>query len=192
MPTIQPQPVEIARIKARIAEGAGIRQLIAEFGHSFEWFNARGLKALPRVAVCETPAIIDRVRELFADGKTGLEVLKILNIGATTLRRIQRNNNLRPMTRAERLARWPKEPTPKPQKAPKYHYTRLKGYQPQVATTDIEVAVDKLRRRVIVFAESTLKYPSQTPHRYCEQTVFRVGSHRNVPASKVLEMARQV
>jgi transposase len=68
----------------------------------------------------------------------------------------------------------------------------LMEWKPPAATTDIEIAVQTLRQRYPVFAETTLRYPSRPPQKYGMETRFRVGSERDVPAARVLEMAGAV
>lgn len=61
-----------------------------------------------------------------------------------------------------------------------------------VPPDELQAAVQKLRTRYCpVCAEDTIRYPQQTPEAYRETTLFRVGHMENVPAARVVEMARE-
>ena len=66
----------------------------------------------------------------------------------------------------------------------------LQAWKPPVATTNLGVAVDKLRARFCpVYAEDTAERAFAVPAPHTDDTLFRVGSQRNVTAAALLDMA---
>lgn len=130
-----------------------------------------------------TPEQVEKVRELTEQGLSVQAISDRVGISCRQVRRVREKHGITAVPRNER----PKVETPKNNGRNPMRY--LTTWKPQMATSEIEVAVDLLRRKCIVFAEATLRYPSLVPERYSADTLFRVGSERNVPAARVVEMA---
>jgi len=178
-------PERLAEIKAAMPTMTR-RELMKHFNISSNTLSKYAIhnESDKRLAVT-TPEQVEQVRKLTEQGLSVRAIGEKIGISHRQVRRVREKHGITAVPRAER----PKvEAKPTGRNPMRY----LTTWKPLAATSEIEVAVDLLRRKCIVFAESTLRYPSRVPERYGAETLFRVGSERNVPAARVVEMAGAV
>ena len=178
-------PERLAEIKAAMPTMTR-RELLKHFSISSNTLTKYAIHKEPahdmRLANI-TPKQVEQVRELTEQGLSVRAIGEKIGISHRQVRRVREKHGIAALPLAER----PKAETPANNGRNPMRY--LTTWKPQAATSEIEVAVDVLRRRFPVFSEATLRYPSRVPERYSAETVFRVGCERNVPAARVLEMA---
>lgn len=159
---------------------------------------------------------LERAAEMFANGVSFSEVRRTTGIAWSRLKKLMAERGLQLLPPEERAERdrakilkqladgrrkqreqglWRKK---KPIEKEASHGGRLIARQnqppewaPKEDTTDLERAVTRLRHKYKpVCAENTIRHPYDAPPPYSADTLFRVGRHQNVPARKLMEMAR--
>ena len=178
-------PERLAEIKAAMPTMTR-RELIKHFNISSNTLTKYAIQKEPahdKRLTITTPEQVEKVRELTEQGLSVRAIGEKIGISHRQVRRVREKHGITAVPLVERQ----KVETPKNNGRNPMRY--LTVWKPVAATSEIEVAVDLLRRQCIVFAESTLRYPSRVPERYGAETLFRVGSERNVPAARVVEMA---
>lgn len=178
-------PERLAEIKAAMPTMTR-RELLKHFKISSNTLTKYAIQKEPahdKRLVVTTPEQVEKVRELTEQGLSVRAIGEKIGISHRQVRRVREKHGIKAVPLVERPKQ---EDKPNGGRNPMRYLTTWK---PQAATSEIEVAVDLLRRRFPVFAEATLRYPSRVPERYSAETFFRVGSERNVPAARVLEMA---
>jgi len=180
-------PERLAEIKAAMPTMTR-RELMKHFNISSNTLSKYAIhnESDKRLAVT-TPEQVEKVRELTEQGLSVRAIGEKIGISHRQVRRVREKHGITAVPRAERV----KAETPVNNGRNPMRY--LTVWKPVAATSEIEVAVDLLRRRITpVFAEATLRYPSRPPQKYGAETLFRVGSERNVPAARVVEMSHEV
>jgi hypothetical protein len=126
----------------------------------------------------DPPELVERVRELAEKRLPMRQIAAELNAGPKLVRGVMRRNGIK-----TNAPRGPKKGTG--------GRPSLKPWRVPATSGDLEFAVQKLRSRYpVVCAEHTIRRPHDRPLPYTEETLFRVGNRKNVPAKTVLRMAR--
>lgn len=166
-----------------------LREIRKHFRVSDGTLYRYGLRKTPDMYISRSaklpPDTVERVKELAAQGKSIEFAVKALGISCRQVLIIRKEHKIV----TAKPANVEKKPKPKKKRNP---MNVLQAWKPPAATTDIEVAVQRLRRKYPVYAEVTSERPGKPPASYTMATRFRVGGMRDVPAERVLEMAGEM
>jgi hypothetical protein len=198
---------EIALIEREANAGSSAEQTRRQIGCGFEQLmrmaKERGITFKPgRNASTQllvlTPEQDVQLRRLVEDGERRICIAKVFGVSISTIHRLCKDRGIsvkeQMSKRATNVTQSRRVRSPGKAEAKWRNPMKDLGtWRPASDMTSLDAAVTRLRTRYCpVHAEETARKRFETPKAYGPETMFRVGSLRDVPAAVVLEMAGAV